>query len=48
MLFKKKGKEAEGEKAQKATNPKGPKKMWVPKVNVASDASVSYVTSRFS
>ena len=28
-------------KPKKVTNPKGPKKMWVPKVKVASDAGVS-------
>ena len=26
---------------QKKTNPKGPKKMWVPKVKIVSDAGVS-------
>ena len=41
MLFKKKSKRQKVKKPKKATNPKGPKKVWVSNVKVTSDAGVS-------
>ena len=40
-LFKKKSKETKGENPKKVTNPKGPKKIQIPKVKVAFDVGVS-------
>ena len=41
MLFQKESKRTENEEPFRENYPKGPKKMWVPKVKVVSDAYVS-------
>ena len=42
---RRKAKKQKVKNPKKATNSKGPKKMWVPKVKVVSDAGVSQITS---
>ena len=39
-FLRRKAKRQKVKKSKKATNPKGPKKIWVPKVKVAFDAGV--------